>query len=123
MVFDSILEQEIKWFDRKENTSGTICAKISDDAANIQSASGLRISTLLQAFSTLGITIPMGFYFNWQMATFALILMPIVFITFTLSSKLSATQASKESETTKESSKIVVQVINSVSTAMSLNKQ
>ena len=123
LVFESVLEQEIKWFDRKENSSGTICARISDDGANIQSASGLRIGNLFQSISTFFIIIPLGFYYNWQMALFSLVLFPIIFLSSYLSIKRNALQAKEESKTSKYSSKIIVQVMNSIRTVISLNKQ
>lgn len=39
LMFESVLRQEVAWFDRKENGVGAICAKLSTDAANIQGVS------------------------------------------------------------------------------------
>ncbi len=36
MAFASILDQEIAWFDKEENSTGSLCARLSSDAANVQ---------------------------------------------------------------------------------------
>jgi ABC-type multidrug transport system fused ATPase/permease subunit len=36
MAFASILNQEIAWFDKQENSTGSLCARLSSDAANVQ---------------------------------------------------------------------------------------
>jgi ABC-type multidrug transport system fused ATPase/permease subunit len=36
MAFAAILRQEIAWFDKSENSTGSLCARLSSDAANIQ---------------------------------------------------------------------------------------
>lgn len=43
LMFESVLEQEVGWFDRKENGVGAICAKLSTDAANIQGVSSSKV--------------------------------------------------------------------------------
>ncbi len=36
MAFKTILSQEITWFDKSDNSSGSLCARLSSDAANVQ---------------------------------------------------------------------------------------
>lgn len=35
-TFEVMLKQEMGWFDRKENSVGALCAKLSGDAAAVQ---------------------------------------------------------------------------------------
>lgn len=42
LMFVSMLNQEIGWFDRKENAVGSLCAKLSNEAASVQ---GVRIES------------------------------------------------------------------------------
>lgn len=41
LMFEAMLRQEIGWFDRKENGVGSLCAKLSGEAASVQ---GVRYS-------------------------------------------------------------------------------
>ena len=36
MAFSAILKQEIGWFDKSENSTGSLCARLSSDASNVQ---------------------------------------------------------------------------------------
>jgi len=45
MAFAAILRQEIAWFDRSENSTGSLCARLSSDAANVQ---GVRNSLFIK---------------------------------------------------------------------------
>jgi ATP-binding cassette subfamily B (MDR/TAP) protein 1 len=45
MAFASMLRQEIGWFDRPENSTGSLCARLSSDAANIQGVKALLINS------------------------------------------------------------------------------
>jgi len=47
-VFEAMLSQEMGWFDRKENSTGALCAKLSGDASKVQGATGARVGTVLQ---------------------------------------------------------------------------
>lgn len=48
LTFSSILKQEIAFFDRQENSVGSLCSRLSSDASNIQGAIGVRIGMLVQ---------------------------------------------------------------------------
>ncbi len=48
-VFQTILRQEIAWFDDKENSTGALCARLSQDAASVNGVSGETLSSLFQA--------------------------------------------------------------------------
>lgn len=52
-AFSHMLKQEIGWFDDKSNGTGTLCARLSSDAAAVQGATGQRIGSVLSSVSTL----------------------------------------------------------------------
>ena len=39
MAYNAILSQEIAWFDQPKNSAGALCARLADDAANVQGVS------------------------------------------------------------------------------------
>jgi ABC-type multidrug transport system fused ATPase/permease subunit len=47
LAFDAILRQEIRWFDRQDNSCGALCARLSADAANVQGVSLVQRSSPL----------------------------------------------------------------------------
>lgn len=38
-MFETILKQEVAWFDDKANTTGGLCSRLSGDAAAVQGVS------------------------------------------------------------------------------------
>lgn len=40
-MFEAILSQEVSWFDNRENGVGSLCSRLSTDAANVQGVSGM----------------------------------------------------------------------------------
>lgn len=47
-MFEAMLQQEISWYDDKENGVGSLCARLSTEAANVQ---GVRQRILNKTFS------------------------------------------------------------------------
>lgn len=35
-TFEAMLQQEIGWYDKKENAVGTLCAQLASDASSVQ---------------------------------------------------------------------------------------
>lgn len=122
-AFSAMLNQEIAWFDEPLNSAGALCSRLANDAANVQGATGLRIAMMCQAMSTLICCVLVGFIFNWRLALFGLVLMPIVALSTMASSKLYAGQAKQDGHAAQISSKIVIEVMNAVRTVVSLHKQ
>jgi hypothetical protein len=38
-LFESMVRQEVAWFDKKCNNSGALCARLSGDASSVQAVS------------------------------------------------------------------------------------
>lgn len=72
-----ILTNEISWFDKDENSSGQISARLSADATTVKGAIGDRISLMVQNFSLLVATAIIAFYYQWQMALVVLATFPL----------------------------------------------
>ncbi|KAK9877180.1 hypothetical protein WA026_016928 [Henosepilachna vigintioctopunctata] len=90
-MFSSIINQDISWFDRKENAVGSICAKLSSDGAAIQSACGASIGIMMNSLTTLLVSNSISLYLQWELALVMATLIPIiVFATYFESRKSAA---------------------------------
>lgn len=38
-LFESMVKQEVAWFDKKSNNSASLCARLSGDASSVQGVS------------------------------------------------------------------------------------
>lgn len=77
-AFETMLRQEIGWFDDPKNGVGALTARLAADAAAVQGATGTRIGALMQASATIVIGIMLSMYFTWKMTLVSLISVPAV---------------------------------------------
>jgi ATP-binding cassette, subfamily B (MDR/TAP), member 1 len=77
-MFTSVLRNEIAWFDREENASARIAAKLSLDAHNVRSAIGDRISVIVQNSALMLVACTAGFILQWRLALVLIAVFPLV---------------------------------------------
>ncbi|KAF0917205.1 hypothetical protein E2562_017110 [Oryza meyeriana var. granulata] len=78
LTFKSVMHQEISWFDKPENSSGSIGARLSTDALNVKRLVGDNLALNFQTLSTIisGFTIAM--VANWKLALIITVVVPLV---------------------------------------------
>ncbi|XP_020571569.1 ABC transporter B family member 1 [Phalaenopsis equestris] len=77
-MFSSFLRNEIAWFDRDENSSSRTVARLSQDAHNVRSAIGDRISVIVQNIALLLVACTAGFVLQWRLALVLIAVFPVV---------------------------------------------
>ncbi|CAO2170253.1 unnamed protein product [Urochloa humidicola] len=78
LTFESVMRQEINWFDKPEHSSGSIGARLSTDALNVKRLVGDNLALNVQTLSTVisGFTIAM--VANWKLALIITVVVPFV---------------------------------------------
>ena len=79
-AFEAMLKQEMGWFDMVENNTGSLCARLSGDAAKVQGATGARVGSIMQGIAGVLIAVIMGLYFNWKLGLFCSFFFPLLII-------------------------------------------
>lgn len=67
-AFVHLLQQEIAYFDRPENSSGAISNFLSSAAMAVQQMTGPRLGILCESLATFAIGLILGFVVSWQLA-------------------------------------------------------
>ena len=80
-AFEAMLKQEIGWYDKVENNTGALCARLSGDAAKVQGATGARVGSIMQGIAGVLIAVLMGLYFNWKLGLVCSLFFPLLIIT------------------------------------------
>ena len=84
-AFACLLRQEVAYFDRSENSSGAICARLSTDASAVQQMIGSRLGIIVETLALSCFGLLFGMLFSWQLTiiVFApfLILSVVVYLT------------------------------------------
>ncbi|XP_022639724.1 ABC transporter B family member 4 isoform X2 [Vigna radiata var. radiata] len=78
MCFEKIIHMEISWFDKAENSSGALGARLSTDAASIRTLVGDALGLLVQDIATVVTALVIAFDANWQLSLIVLVLVPLI---------------------------------------------
>ena len=117
MRFDNT--QEMGWFDQTSNSTGSLCARLSDDAAKVQGATGARIGSLLQGLAGFVIAIALGIYYNWKLGLVAAAFLPLMIGAAFLHMKIIMGVDAVEKKALERSSKLAVEAISNIRTVAS----
>ncbi|XP_071520197.1 ATP-dependent translocase ABCB1-like [Panulirus ornatus] len=123
LTFAAMLRQEMAWFDNDKNSVGTLCSRLSADASAVQGATGTRVGTIVQAITTLGISIVLSLYYDWRLGLLMVPFVPFVLLAVYLQSKILMGQSVTESKTLDQAGKIAIEAITNIRTVASLHKE
>ncbi|KAH0449278.1 hypothetical protein IEQ34_023078 [Dendrobium chrysotoxum] len=77
-MFSAILKNEIAWFDRDENSSGSLALSLAADATLVRSTVADRMSTIIQNISLTMTAFIIAFVLSWRMAAVVLATFPLL---------------------------------------------
>lgn len=78
MVLAAILQNEVGWFDNKENNSSLVAARLATDATDVKSAIAERISVILQNMTSLLTSFIVAFIIEWRVSLLILATFPLL---------------------------------------------
>lgn len=122
-AFNHMLKQEIAWFDDKANGTGSLCARLSTDAAAIQGATGQRIGTVLSSISTLCLGIGIAMYYEWRLGFIALAFCPFIIVGSYMDVRLMKQQNLGNGKALEKSTKVAVEAVGNIRTVVSLGRE
>jgi ATP-binding cassette subfamily B (MDR/TAP) protein 1 len=73
-----MLNQDVSFFDEKENTAGSLTAFLSNEMAQLALMSGLTLGTLLIITTTLVSAISLALSFSWRLALVYTAVVPVI---------------------------------------------
>ncbi|KAI3679122.1 hypothetical protein L6452_38431 [Arctium lappa] len=78
LCFEKVINMEVGWFDKPENSSGAIGARLSADAASVRGLVGDALAQLVQDSSSAAAGLAIAFAACWQLALIILALIPLI---------------------------------------------
>ncbi|KAL9994671.1 putative ABC-type xenobiotic transporter [Helianthus debilis subsp. tardiflorus] len=78
LCFEKVVNMEVGWFDKPENSSGAIGARLSADAANVRGLIGDALAQIVQDASSAAAGLVIAFAACWQLAFVIVALVPIM---------------------------------------------
>ena len=107
-AFQCLLRQEVAYFDRTENTSGAICARLSSDALALQQMTGARLGMIFEMLAMWICATAFGLWFSWQLTLIVLVIFVILFALFVIDIRAKAKLSRDIDLTTSQASSVGV---------------
>ncbi|KAG7308521.1 hypothetical protein JYU34_005733 [Plutella xylostella] len=123
LMFEKLLQQEVGFYDDRENSTGALCARLSGEAASVQGATGQRIGTVLQAFGTFSLALVLALIYEWRVGLVALTFVPIMGAIVYKQGRMITAESFGTAKTMERSSKIAVEAVANVRTVASLGRE
>ncbi|KAL5288061.1 pgp-2.2 family protein [Megaselia abdita] len=123
LAFRAMLRQELGWFDDKANGTGSLCARLSGDAAAVQGATGQRIGTIIQSLATLVLSLGLSMFYQWKLGFVALSFTPFILIATYLQAKVMEQENMGTKKSLESCTKLAVEVVSNVRTVVSLGRE
>ncbi|KAJ1278279.1 hypothetical protein BS78_04G068000 [Paspalum vaginatum] len=114
---------EIGWFDRDENSSGSICSQLSKDANIVRSLVGDRMSLVIQTVSAVLIAYIMGLVITWRLALLMIAMQPLNIISFYIRHALLKKMSKKSTQAQSECSKLAAEAVSNLRTVTAFSSQ
>lgn len=95
-AFQSILRQDISYFDQKEHSTGALCTRLATEASAVQGASGVRMGLIIQYLCSMIIGLIIGFVYSWQLTFLMLAFLPLILFGGILQVQLASRFANKD---------------------------
>nr|XP_043620127.1 putative multidrug resistance protein [Erigeron canadensis] len=110
-LLEKILTFEIGWFDKEENTSAAICARLSSDANMVRSLVGDRLSLLTQAFFGAVLAYALGLVLSWRLALVLMAAQPLLIGSYYARSVLMKSLSEKSQKAQQEGSQLASEAV------------
>ncbi|KAF8031805.1 hypothetical protein BT93_D0884 [Corymbia citriodora subsp. variegata] len=104
-----ILTFEVGWFDQDQNSSGSVCSRLANDANVVRSLVGDRI---VQTCSAVIVNFTMGLFISWRLALVVIAAQPLIIVSFYMRRVLLKTMSQKAIKAQEESSKLAADAVS-----------
>ncbi|KAK2154279.1 hypothetical protein LSH36_272g05058 [Paralvinella palmiformis] len=121
--FQSILRQEMAFFDDNKNSVGALCTRLATDASAVKGATGTPLSTFFRSLASIGAGIIIGFVYSWEMTLLILGIVPFVFIGGYTSMKIRSSNTEDKNKGLEHAGKIAIEAIGNIRTVATLTKE
>ncbi|KAA8533236.1 hypothetical protein F0562_033231 [Nyssa sinensis] len=110
-MLGNVLTFEKGWFDKDENTSAAICARLATDANMVRSLVGDRMSLLVQVFISASLAFVLGLVVTWRVAIVMIAIQPLIIGSFYSRSVLMKRMSEKAQKAQNEGSQLASEAV------------
>ncbi|OCT75760.1 ATP-binding cassette sub-family B member 5 isoform X1 [Xenopus laevis] len=123
MAFKAMMQQDIAWFDDKDNNTGALTTRLATDASEIQTATGSRLGLVAENVVGIILTVVIAFAYGWEMSLLAIAMAPCLVIAGMLEFNAVAGFATQDKKQLQKSGKIATEAVDNIRTLVSLTRE
>ncbi|XP_040379796.1 ABC transporter B family member 21-like isoform X2 [Oryza brachyantha] len=123
MTFEKVVNMEIEWFDHPENSSGSIGARLSADAAKVRGLVGDALQLVVQNLATLVAGLLIAFISNWELSLIILALIPLIGVNGWIQMKFIQGFSADAKMMYEEASQVANDAVSSIRTVASFSAE
>lgn len=122
-MFEAMVRQEVAWFDKKSNSSGSLCARLSGDASSVQGATGQRVGIVLQSVATIGLGVGLALYYEWRLGLVTMCFTPIILLGQYSFLRIARGETLTNQKALEKSTKLAVEAVGNIRTVAGLGRE
>ncbi|KAM5153162.1 bile salt export pump-like [Mantella aurantiaca] len=121
--FQSMLGQEIGWFDDPNNSPGALTTRLATDASQVQGATGSQIGMIVTSLTNIAASLIIAFYFTWKLSLVVLGFLPLIGLSGVFQAKMLTGFANQDKMALEEAGKVSSEAISNIRTVAGLGKE
>jgi ATP-binding cassette, subfamily B (MDR/TAP), member 1 len=123
LSFKAILRQDIEFFDKDENSTGSLTSALSDNPQKVNGLAGVTLGAIVQAFATLVVGLILGLVFAWKLGLVGLACMPLLVSAGYIRLRVVVLKDQKNKRAHEESAQLACEAAGAIRTVASLTRE
>ncbi|XP_028291135.1 bile salt export pump isoform X2 [Gouania willdenowi] len=119
----SMLRQEVGWFDDPKNSPGTLTTRLATDASMVQGATGSQIGMIVNSLTSVGASFIISFYFSWKLALVITCFLPFIGLSGLFQAKMLTGFAKEDKKAMEEAGQVSSEALTNIRTIAGLAKE
>ncbi|KAM8934651.1 bile salt export pump-like [Pelodytes ibericus] len=121
--FQSMLGQEVGWFDDARNSPGALTTRLATDASQVQGATGSQIGMIVNSITNIGVAMIIAFYFSWKLSLVITCFLPFLALSGALQAKMLTGFANQDKHAMESAGRISSEALGNIRTIAGIAKE
>uniref|UniRef100_A0A672TGR9 Bile salt export pump n=1 Tax=Strigops habroptila TaxID=2489341 RepID=A0A672TGR9_STRHB len=121
--FQSMLGQDIGWFDDRKNSPGALTTRLATDASQVQGATGSQIGMIVNSVTNIGVAIIIAFVFSWKLSLVILCFLPFLALSGAVQAKMLTGFAAQDKKALEATGRISSEALSNIRTVAGIGKE
>ncbi|ELP90962.1 multidrug resistance protein, putative [Entamoeba invadens IP1] len=122
-LYSKLLQQNVEYFDRKENSLGSVMNKLNSETKNTLGVTGDNLGVLFKIISEIICGVVLVLFYYWQLGLCIIAIFPVLLFFLFWNGYLNSEQSSPAIKAYEKSGNTLIEAIEAIKTVQSLGKE